>query len=172
MFICGWGYTRTSVTPGLVVQGMLPYCVQRAWHFISSGCWAPWHRQLCDSWQDQKRYCRGCKSYWDAQWCLQVQWLGAKEGGGVGWIWWHAYTLFQGPATGVYVVAGASCWHTHSSKGQHQYKELGSTVDVLAAVLTLAISVYSCGCRVLPQACTWQWRSVVGVGLQVHSCRG
>lgn len=83
-------------------------------------------------------------------------------------VWPCIHAQLQKPAAGACTMAWVR--DTHNGKGHVWPQELGSTVGTPAAAGALAVSMYSCGYRVSPQACTQQARLVIRVSPTEYRC--
>lgn len=90
----------------------------------------------------------------------QFQKLGTRAGKSDGQNRWCAPTLLWGPTAGACIVARVSCQHTCSGGGQGQKQVPGLTVSTPAAAEALAVGTHYCGCKMVAQVCTRQWRTV------------
>ena len=98
---------------------------------------------------------------WGSQKHLQGQQLGTRAGIGGGQSWSCAHVWLQGPATGVWVVAGATYRHTHSGVPGQTARAWASSGDLC--------SYGGAGCRSMLlwllglAIVSWQWVQMTGV---------
>lgn len=83
------------------------------------------------------------------------------------WSWTRASVMHA-------LGCGATCRCLCSGRGQWQlhvwWWDPGLTVVALAAMEALAVRVCSCGHRVSPRACAWQWRLVTWFRVMGYRC--
>ena len=86
----------------------------------------------------------GC---WDPKQCLQVQWLGTREGSSSGQGQLCAHAQLWGLAACACGVAGASCKHTCSDEGRAGNKgqgQLRAHCQLQGGGLAVRVNYYGC----------------------------
>ena len=107
-------------------MSMWQYQVQGEAYFFISSHQSPQYQQLCVLGEDllDGEMSNSCKNYCGLQWHLH----GQGTGSGSGQSWWYATQQWE-PAASAYVVAGASCRHTHpgqTERARDNYRLHGS----------------------------------------------